>query len=160
MYNIMSNIDYYSKYKKYKRKYILLQNGGNAKDVIENNIVPYFKKNSETMLKNLLDEHKDIKKFFKIIKDSSIDFNKPSDIEKFNTILNSNIDKVKDLMDDILDKVFSGVKLYTVKMAAKTAFLVLFKSSKETFILLVNDFIKQLSKIILSTPSLSSLIST
>ena len=42
MYNIMSNIDYYSKYKKYKRKYILLQNGGNAKDVIENNIVPYY----------------------------------------------------------------------------------------------------------------------
>jgi hypothetical protein len=54
----MNNIDYYSKYKKYKRKYLLLQYGGEI--VIPKSIKKILKDNLEISLK----DYPDIKNIF------------------------------------------------------------------------------------------------
>jgi hypothetical protein len=65
----MSNIDYYSKYKKYKRKYILLQNGGGVMlpDEAEKILKMYtIKLQGKFIFPKEISENKGIKEIFEI----------------------------------------------------------------------------------------------
>jgi len=105
----MSNIDYYSKYKKYKRKYLLLQYGGDI--VIPKPIKKILKDNLEISLK----EYPDIKNIFNNINDPN-DF-----IEK----LKSN-NHIKDFIKKLItiEHVPLIAKVpYNIFMAAVTIFI-------------------------------------
>jgi hypothetical protein len=119
----MSNIDYYSKYKKYKRKYILLQNGGDDFKKLLAKAQPYiekmntnFKNDFDKQFNLILKGNPEIKKFFESIK------NEQTDEEIFNN-LKLNADTMKalivKLIEDVLAKMPSLPGL-VAKAAQKT----------------------------------------
>jgi hypothetical protein len=123
----MSNIDYYSKYKKYKTKYLLLQYGGlseaDAKEKLNKYIVEIKKIVTDITnlndLKEKIFKKKDIQEFFKDIK--NIDFDN-------NALLKTKIDKHKDavkkMINKLIEKVPSMVARATLKLAIEALFIV------------------------------------
>jgi hypothetical protein len=99
----MSNIDYYSKYKKYKRKYILLQYGGD--DTLKNTLNQIIEKlelekNSKQFLIELLKKNDKEKKIYKLL----IALQPLSDENKIKVELKNQINVIKELIGKFIDK--------------------------------------------------------
>ena len=139
----MSNIDYYSKYKKYKTKYLLLQYGGLSEADAKEKLNKYIGQITTivTNITNLNDlkekifKKEDIKKFFKDIK--NIDFNN-------NAILKTEIVKHKDAVKKMINKLIEKVPSIVARATLKLAIEVLFIGDIDVIVALFKGIIKHM----------------
>jgi hypothetical protein len=143
----MSNIDYYSKYKKYKRKYILLQNGGTNFNDLLAKAHPYiekiktnFQNDFDKQFNLILKGNPEIKKFFESIK------NEQTDEEIFKN-LKLNADAMKKLIEKLVEEVLAKIPSLPgliAKAGQKTANLAVLTTFKTLLMIFYDKIIQEL----------------
>jgi hypothetical protein len=135
----MSDIDYYSKYKKYKNKYLLLQYGGDLEESLTAIKNKYFDNKVQDVLKKLLEVNPKFNDLFNTI--SKL----PPDAD-LHVILNEHKDVVKVFIEKLVNKLNLPMALnITVSAAIKSVF----KVSSDKFIKICEPIIKQVKDIMI-----------
>jgi hypothetical protein len=148
----MNNINYYSKYKKYKRKYILLQNGGYDFNELLNKVDTYIvdiKKDIQNEFDKqfnlILKSKPNIKKFFDSIKPEQTE-------EEIFKNLKLNADAMKTLINKLLEEVLAKIPTapgIVAKAAQKTANLGILGTFSTLLTIFYDKFIEQLKPTIM-----------
>lgn len=135
----MSDIDYYSKYKKYKTKYLLLQYGGDLEKYLTEIKEKYLDKKVNDVLKKLL-ENPQFKDLFNII------IKLPPN-EDINATLNAHKNVVKVFIEKLINKLNLPMAM---NIAISAAIKSVFAASSEKFIKFCAPIINQVKNIMIT----------
>ena len=112
----MSNIDYYSKYKKYKTKYLLLQNGGDIEKYLTE-IKKLLNNHIQDVLKKIIEKNPKINNLFNII-------SKLNTREAITAELKKHINDLKEFIGKLISELpFDIITKGSIKASLKVMFM-------------------------------------